>query len=81
MAAVHDPTAKQAHGNAQGLTTQQKIDGLHEITKQVTTAMLTSRSPDGKLASRAMIPATTEGLGEHQLCATECQHTLDTDTF
>lgn len=66
MAAVHDPTAKQAAGNAHGLTPQQKIDGLHEIIGQVKTAMLTSRAPDGKLASRAMIPATTEGFGEHQ---------------
>ncbi|PWN29039.1 hypothetical protein BDZ90DRAFT_231040 [Jaminaea rosea] len=57
-----DPTAQQAAGNAQGLTPQQKIEGLQEIVKQVGNAMLTSRSPDGKLASRAMHPATTEGL-------------------
>ncbi|CAO1627052.1 unnamed protein product [Sympodiomycopsis kandeliae] len=62
MAQVHDPTAKQAAGNAQNLSTNDKIEGLHKIIGQVTTAMLTSRAPDGKLASRAMVPATTEGL-------------------
>lgn len=61
---VQDPTAQQAHGNASGLTPQQKVDGALAIATQVGTAMLTSHSPDGKLASRAMHPATTEGLGE-----------------
>lgn len=59
-----DPTAQQAHHNAQSLSPQQKLDGLFAITKTVGTAMLTSRSPDGKLASRAMVPASTEGFGE-----------------
>lgn len=39
-----------------------QVDGLHELIKAVPNAMLTTRSPDGKLASRAMHPATTEGL-------------------
>ncbi|CAO1624392.1 unnamed protein product [Parajaminaea phylloscopi] len=60
--ATKDPTARQAEGNAKGLTTQQKVEGLHALIKAVPNAMLTSRSPDGKLASRAMHPATTEGL-------------------
>ncbi|KAN0062693.1 hypothetical protein ACQY0O_004888 [Thecaphora frezii] len=62
QAQTHDPTAKNAAANAQGLTTQEKIDGLLAITKTVGTAMLTTRSPDGKLAARAMAPSTTEGL-------------------
>lgn len=61
---THDPTAKQASGNASDLTAQQKVDGLMKIVNEVGNAMLTSHSPDGKLASRCMHPATTEGLGK-----------------
>ncbi|EPQ26767.1 uncharacterized protein PFL1_05746 [Pseudozyma flocculosa PF-1] len=63
-AQTHDPTAQNAAKNASsaGLTTQDKIDGLLEITKKVGTAMLTTRAPSGQLASRAMAPSTTEGL-------------------
>ncbi|UTT89765.1 hypothetical protein NDA17_006722 [Ustilago hordei] len=59
---AHDPTAQGAAHKGSDLTPQQKIDTLLEITKHIGTGMLTSRSPDGKLASRAMAPATTEGL-------------------
>ena len=59
---THDPTAQGAHSKGHDLTPQQKIDTLLEITKHIGTGMLTSRSVDGKLASRAMAPATTEGL-------------------
>ncbi|KAJ1025227.1 hypothetical protein NDA16_002731 [Ustilago loliicola] len=59
---AHDPTVQGAAHKGHDLTPQQKIHTLLEITKQTGTGMLTSRSPDGKLASRAMAPATTEGL-------------------
>lgn len=59
---THDPTAQKAAGKASNLSPQQKIDSLLDITKSIGTGMLTSHSPDGKLASRPMAPATTEGL-------------------
>lgn len=59
---THDPTAKKGADAASGLTPAEKIDSVLELTKSIGTAMFTSRSPDGKLASRAMIPATTEDL-------------------
>lgn len=39
------------------LTPQQKIEGLHGIIKKVKTGMLTTRTSDGRLHSRAMAPA------------------------
>ena len=50
-----DPyTAKAQNDN---LTPQEKVDGLHSIVKKVKTGMLTSRSKDGHMHSRAMAPA------------------------
>ncbi|KAI0072433.1 hypothetical protein K474DRAFT_1693048 [Panus rudis PR-1116 ss-1] len=50
-----DPyTAKAQNDN---LSPQEKIEGLHEILKQVKTGMLTTRSADGCMHSRAMAPA------------------------
>lgn len=60
--ATHDPTAKQAASAGSELSPQQKIEGALKLIKDVGgVGMFTSRSPDGKLASRAMIHATTEG--------------------
>ncbi|KAG9124941.1 hypothetical protein FRC07_009616 [Ceratobasidium sp. 392] len=44
------------------LTPQQKIDGLKEILAITKTGMLTTRGTNGELHSRAMAPASTEGL-------------------
>ncbi|KAG8702298.1 hypothetical protein FRC12_009220 [Ceratobasidium sp. 428] len=44
------------------LTPQQKIDGLKEILATAKTGMLTTRGTNGELHSRAMAPASTEGL-------------------
>lgn len=50
-----DPyTAKAQNDN---LSPQEKIEGLHAIVKHVKTGMLTSRSKDGCMHSRAMSPA------------------------
>jgi len=48
-----DPYTSQAQSN---VSTQEKIDGLKEIMKSTTTAMLTTRSADGQFHSRAMNP-------------------------
>ncbi|PWY99936.1 hypothetical protein BCV70DRAFT_161455 [Testicularia cyperi] len=77
---AHDPTAQGAAAKGHSLTPQQKIDGLLEITKTVGTGMLTSRSPDGKLASRAMAPATTEGLVFSFYMNTDSGKTDDVET-
>ena len=50
-----DPYTAKAQNN--NLTPQEKIDGLHAIVKSVKTGMLTTRSRDGHLHSRAMAPA------------------------
>ncbi|KAG2016163.1 hypothetical protein CC2G_009357 [Coprinopsis cinerea AmutBmut pab1-1] len=51
-----DPyTAKAENPN---LTPQEKINGLNEIIHNVQTAMMTTRSKDGQLHSRAMNPAS-----------------------
>ncbi|PWN47468.1 hypothetical protein IE53DRAFT_390402 [Violaceomyces palustris] len=60
--ASQDPYVKKASEKAHGLSPQQRIEGAMEIVEKVGTGMLTTRSPDGKLASRAMKPATTDGL-------------------
>ncbi|KAG9096678.1 hypothetical protein FS749_007974 [Ceratobasidium sp. UAMH 11750] len=44
------------------LTPQEKIDGLNEIVRNVKTGMLTTVGTNGELHSRAMAPASTEGL-------------------
>ncbi|KAF9010667.1 hypothetical protein BDQ17DRAFT_1397328 [Cyathus striatus] len=54
--ATLDPyTAKAENTN---LTPQEKINGLKEIIKETHTAMLTTRSADGEMHSRAMTPAS-----------------------
>ncbi|KAK0195343.1 hypothetical protein F5146DRAFT_281811 [Armillaria mellea] len=50
-----DPYTTKAENN--DLTPQQKIEGLHEIVQSVKTGMLTTRSADGHLHSRAMMPS------------------------
>ena len=50
-----DPYSAKAQND--NLTTQEKIDGLHTIVKKVKTGMLTTRSADGHMHSRAMAPA------------------------
>jgi len=57
-----DPYTQKAESKAEGLTPQQKIDGLKEILKTTKYGMLTTRSPTGELHSRAMAPASTESL-------------------
>jgi general stress protein 26 len=57
-----DPTVNKGEHKAGELSPQQKIDGALHLTKSLGTCMFTSSSPDGKLASRAMIPATMEGF-------------------
>jgi hypothetical protein len=64
---TQDSTANAASSNAGSLSPQQKVDGLLEISKQIGSCMLTTRSPSGALASRAMHPATTEHLGEYSM--------------
>lgn len=59
-----DSTAQHAQSNAGHVTPQEKIEGLLEIQKEIGHCMLTTRAPSGSLASRAMHPATTSGLGE-----------------
>ncbi|KAG9101552.1 hypothetical protein FRC06_002836 [Ceratobasidium sp. 370] len=46
----------------ENLTPQQKIDGLRDILATTKTGMLTTRGTNGELHSRAMAPASTEGL-------------------
>jgi len=50
-----DPYTAEAENNR--LTPQEKITGLREVIKSAKTAMLTTRSTDGHLHSRAMTPA------------------------
>ncbi|KAG8721017.1 hypothetical protein FRC08_016327 [Ceratobasidium sp. 394] len=57
---MSDPYTKKATN--ENLTPQQKIDGLREILATVKTGMLTTRGTNGELHSRAMAPASTEGL-------------------
>ena len=53
-----DPyTAKAENDN---LSPQEKIEGLHTIVKSVKTGMLTTRTAEGHLHSRAMAPAGRE---------------------
>ncbi|KAF8070695.1 hypothetical protein FPV67DRAFT_1488386 [Lyophyllum atratum] len=51
-----DPYTSQAENNDHSI--QEKIEGLHEIVKSAKVGMLTTRTADGKLHSRAMTPAT-----------------------
>jgi len=57
---MSDPYTQKAMNN--NLTPQQKIDGLKEVLNVAKTGMLTTRGTDGNLHSRAMAPASTEGL-------------------
>ncbi|GBE81150.1 hypothetical protein BKA93DRAFT_13989 [Sparassis latifolia] len=50
-----DPYTAKAENN--NLTLQEKVDGLRKIVKSVKAGMLTTRSPNGALHSRAMVPA------------------------
>ena len=59
---MSDPTVAKGMNKAGQLTAQQKVDSVLALTKDIKTSMLTSRCPDGQLASRAMIAATVEGL-------------------
>jgi len=52
-----DPYTAKAENH--DITPQLKIDGLKEIIKAVGTAMLTTRSSDGSLHSRAMAPTAS----------------------
>ncbi|MCO5599751.1 hypothetical protein L7F22_053858 [Adiantum nelumboides] len=55
-----DPTAKKGAQSGQHLTADEKIKTAFALVNEIQTGMLTTRSPDGKLASRAMIHATLE---------------------
>ena len=57
-----DPTVQKGQKKADELSPQEKIDSVLAMAKGIGSCMLVSSAPDGKLASRAMIPATTEGL-------------------
>ncbi|EPT04536.1 hypothetical protein FOMPIDRAFT_1057856 [Fomitopsis schrenkii] len=50
-----DPYTAKAESNNR--SPQEKIEGLHAIVKSVKTGMLTTRTADGHLHSRAMAPA------------------------
>lgn len=50
-----DPYSAKAQND--NLTPREKVDGLHTIVKTVKTGMLTTRSADGHMHSRAMAPA------------------------
>lgn len=58
---TRDPTAKAASENGPQLSAAQKVEGALKLSKEIGTCMLTSRTPDGRLASRPMAPATMEG--------------------
>ncbi|UZJ56292.1 hypothetical protein CBS101457_005612 [Exobasidium rhododendri] len=57
-----DPTVQKGAHKAGDPSPAEKIDAMLKSTKAIGSCMLTSVSPEGTLASRAMIPATTEGL-------------------
>jgi general stress protein 26 len=44
----------EAVPNEQGISTDKKLDELYELTRDIETAMFTTRRPDGRLVSRAM---------------------------
>ncbi|PWN97542.1 hypothetical protein FA09DRAFT_339045 [Tilletiopsis washingtonensis] len=58
-----DPTAQKAAAQADhsGLDPKQKLDALKELVAATQTCMLTSQTPEGRLASRAMHAAALEG--------------------
>ncbi len=58
---VKDSTAQNALDKS-GLSPQDKVEGLRGIVKEVGVGMLTTRTSDGKMASRPMAPAAVEGL-------------------
>jgi general stress protein 26 len=57
-----DPTVKKGQDKAGSPSAKDKIDSVLSLAKGIGSCMLVSANEDGKLASRAMIPATTEGL-------------------
>ncbi|EUC66979.1 blue-light-inducible Bli-3-like protein [Rhizoctonia solani AG-3 Rhs1AP] len=57
---MSDPYVAEATNTK--LTPQQKIDGLKEILEITKTGMLTTRGTNGELHSRAMAPASLDGL-------------------
>ncbi|CCO30915.1 Protein bli-3 [Rhizoctonia solani AG-1 IB] len=57
---MSDPYVEKATNDK--LTPQQKIDGLKEILEITKTGMLTTRGTNGELHSRAMAPASLDGL-------------------
>ncbi|CAE6467890.1 unnamed protein product [Rhizoctonia solani] len=57
---MSDPYVEKATNDK--LTPQQKIDGLKEILDITKTGMLTTRGTNGELHSRAMAPASLDGL-------------------
>jgi len=60
--AALDPYTAEAQQN--DISPQEKIDGLKEIIKSTQTAMLTTRSSDGQLHSRAMVPVAPKSETE-----------------
>lgn len=59
---AQDPTAQKGAHKAGDPSPADKVNEVLSLARQIGTCMLTSVSPDGTLASRAMIPATTDGL-------------------
>lgn len=55
-----DPYTAKAENN--NLSPQEKIEGLHTIVNSVKTGMLTTRTAQGHLHSRAMAPTGREHL-------------------
>lgn len=55
-----DPYTAKAENN--NLSPQEKIEGLHTIVNSVKTGMLTTRTAQGHLHSRAMAPTWREHL-------------------
>lgn len=56
-----DASANAASENAPKLSAAQKVEGALKLSKDIGTCMFTSRTPDGRLASRPMAAATMEG--------------------
>ncbi|KAL0956307.1 hypothetical protein HGRIS_002464 [Hohenbuehelia grisea] len=72
-----DPYTVAAQNN--DITPQQKISDLHKIIKATTTGMLTSRSADGQLHSRAMTPCAPKSDSQLSLIflANNASHKFD----
>lgn len=59
---THDPTASKSAQGQDELSAVEKLDAVRKLMKEIGTAMFTSQSPNGTLASRPMIPATDEKM-------------------